>query len=221
MTNFEVHSVSSGNFTVPGLNPQDPSSPGLDINRTGIDSLVGPGVFTKWEDVFFIKVDNTKAEWILKDPEPCVCNANSRAYNASCVICNKWGTKAGLVISKDHPNGDTNCVNFYEDLDGLLRFWARQSNKKVNLPDGTPVYNLDIPRIIFKVPTLKDNASPERFAQAGASIERNFAYHDEYRMEMLKVQLKNSGASHILETLPSSTIGTKEKTYGRFDSIFS
>lgn len=193
-------SASSGDFSI-NTKKGESHAP---ISREGISNLGGFG-FIRWEDVLRVEVYDTKGVFILKSPNLCSCGATSASFNLNCKNCDGWGVQEGKRINISHSFDDTTTKDWYIYLEGVLQFWARQSVMKTRLPDDTPVYEKEVPRVIFKCSSIKDAANPSSSFGQGmqTEISRNFAYHDEYKIERLKLALKNTPHAHLIPLLPN------------------
>jgi hypothetical protein len=217
--------VSTGSFTVPDGGGKADST-GLEVHREGVSGLASDLEFLRWSDILCVKVSKESAEWILKDR--CTCGADLEVVNLNCDICDMFGVKPGRVIVIPHPAKDESTVDWYLSIENLFQYWARQSNRRSKLSDGTPVFNLDIPRFIFTSNTVRNALSEEQkqrmVSYQGGSLQRNFAYHDEYRRDKLIQQLKRDGLVDLIALIEAKTpkaLAKKEVTYGRYDSVFS
>jgi hypothetical protein len=184
----------SGHFVAPSVKP------GLNItlHRHGVENLE-PGAlteYTPWERVLRIDVHRDYAEWILK--EPCECGAlEGNFYNPECKKCDGFGNAEGKKVMVPHDPSDDQSLDWYIHLEGATMFWARQSGAKIRLRSGTPVFNLDVPRVKFLCMTKKNKVSSDDLVlpaeYGGSSVmqrKRSFAYHDEMRQEMLQIRME-------------------------------
>lgn len=182
--------ANSGNFTAPGK-----GGTSLQLHREGVQGLV-KGVFeTPWERVKEINVYQDRAEWILKDQ--CACGASpSTYYNPECSRCGGFGIIEGDKVVIPHDMSDAQNVDWYINLEGLVMFWARQSGTLTRLRDGTPVFNKDMPKVNFLCLSKKDQLDPEamnipmQYGGNGPIRKRAFAFHDEYRRELVKIAME-------------------------------
>jgi hypothetical protein len=183
--------ASSGMFLTPGKKGTQ-----IQLHRNHVEGLENYGVETYWTDILRIDVYQTHAEWVLRSK--CTCGASMETYcNPDCETCDGLGNAPGKRIRVKHDAGDQQAVDHYINIEGQTMFWARQSGIMTYLRDKTPVYNLDVPPVVFHCYSRKDDV--EGFEDMKISPEhgghrmykkRNYAYHDEFRKELVQIQLE-------------------------------
>lgn len=195
-TAFET--ASSGTFQAPGK-----AGSVLQLHREGVEGLVANGLddLTPWEYIKVVNVYQSHAEWVIK--KQCECGAGMDTYyNPECAICDGFGIAEGVKVSIPHDIYDDQMIDWYINLEGMTGFWARQSGPLTRLRDKTPVFNLDIPRVVFHCISKKDKVRPEAMylpdsvGGGGPIRKRAIAYHDEFRKELVKIKLEKEASTN-------------------------
>lgn len=185
---FEKISVDSGDFTAPNGDSEDP----VILSRDGVHNLGNHFDLIPWSKILVINVYSDRVHWVLKNDKSCSCGADAGTFNPACTNCDGFGVHPGEVIEISHDPSDRNSAEWYARLEEETMFWARQSlmKSKLNDKDGTPVFNLDIPRVRFYVPRKKSNIRRDLADTRGFGtqvvVKRSFAYHDEFNLARVK-----------------------------------
>ena len=195
-------SASSGNFKAPGR-----GSKIISFHREGVEDLFPNGLesLTPWSDIKEINVYRDYSEWVLK--AACDCGAGGGTfYNAECSKCDGFGILKGSCLSIPHDTNDEQSVDWFINLEGMTMFWSRQSGALTRLRDKTLVFLLDVPRVNFHCMSKRDKADPsdmnlsDEYGGLRPIRKRSFAYHDELRQELVKIQLEKEAKNGRSET---------------------